>query len=224
MEKSLIIVAGGKGKRFGSQLPKQFLKVNGKPLILHTIQRFLTVFENIELIIVLPADYFALWNTLIEEYRFQFPHQLAEGGPDRFHSVKSGLKFVTHSGVVAVHDSVRPLVSAETIKDAFQDAENFGNAVPVIPVNESLRKVLDNENCPVDRSRYRIVQTPQVFKVAMLQDAYRQGYNEDFTDDASVVERAGHKIHLVEGTPENIKITKPADLLIAEELLKNLHF
>jgi 2-C-methyl-D-erythritol 4-phosphate cytidylyltransferase len=221
MNKFAIIVAGGKGKRMGSQIPKQFLEINGLPLIMHTLKLFRQFDAAMQLILVLPTDCISTWNQLCNTYSFNTEHKIAEGGPTRFHSVKSGLKFVDDdNGMVAVHDAVRPLVSIEVINRAFKDADLYGNAVPVVPVSDSVREWKGPDNKPLDRSKLFLVQTPQCFRASVLKKAYRQNYREDFTDDAGVAEADGAKIHLVEGNPENIKITTRTDLIFAEALLK----
>jgi 2-C-methyl-D-erythritol 4-phosphate cytidylyltransferase len=222
MKRYIIIVAGGKGARMKSATPKQFIKVNGLPLMMHTIRLFYEFDNTAEIIVVLPGQHFKLWKELCLETIFKIPHQLAEGGPARFHSVKSGLKLVKDDkALVAIHDAVRPFVNREVIERVFTDAEFYGNAIPGIPVNESVRENSGAGNHPVDRSKLVLVQTPQCFKANILLKAYLQNYREEFTDDASVVESDGVQIHLVNGNPENIKITTQSDLRIAEALLPN---
>lgn len=222
MKRYAIIVAGGKGVRMGKALPKQFLELDGIPVILHTLNVFYRFDPTIQLIVVLPGSYFGTWKTLCDTCSVKYEAFLAEGGPERFHSVKSGLKFVDDDkSVVAVHDAVRPLVSREVLDRAFTDAEHYGNAIPVIPVNESLRERTGVGSRSVDRKNLFMVQTPQCFRTSILKKAYRQNYASEFTDDATVVESDGEIIHLVEGNPENIKITSPADMLIAEALLRH---
>jgi 2-C-methyl-D-erythritol 4-phosphate cytidylyltransferase len=222
MKKYIIIVAGGKGERMKKATPKQFIKVNGLPLMMHTIRLFYEFDNTAEIIVVLPGQHFNLWKSLCLESEFKIPHQLTEGGPARFHSVKSGLKLVKDkNSIVAVHDAVRPFVKREVIERVFTDAEFYGNAIPGIPVNESVRENSGVGNRPVDRSKLVMVQTPQCFRADILLKAYLQNYREEFTDDASVVESDGAQIHLVSGNPENIKITTQYDLRIAEALLPN---
>lgn len=215
MKKYVILVAGGKGSRMGSDLPKQFLELNGKPILMHTFEAFLSLEVQIEFILVLPADHISHWNHLCEIHDFRTPHQITEGGPHRFHSVKSGLKLVPEGALVAIHDAVRPFVSKEVIKRCFTMAERKGNAVPVIPLRESIRVMSGSLSKSVDRDKYKLVQTPQAFLSSALKVAYQQAYNERFTDDATVLENTGAQIFTVEGNKENIKITTPAELAIA---------
>lgn len=216
MKKYVMIMAGGSGSRMKSQVPKQFVVVAGKPVLMHTFDVFRNYNPEVEFILVLPEKEVTLWNELVVQYSFNLKYQLAFGGETRFHSVKNGLEQVHEEGIVFIHDGVRPLVSVETIRQCDQMAQEKGNAVPVIPVAESIRKVKHEDNKAVDRSRYFLVQTPQTFQTEMIKNAYRQTYSPLFTDDASVVEAAGEKINLVEGNRENIKITFPEDLLFVE--------
>lgn len=214
-----IIVAGGKGMRMGKDLPKQFLPIDGTPILMHTLQAFYDYDPSITLIVVLPSDQQAYWSKLCGDYHFTIPHVVVSGGETRFHSVKNGLACVKGEGLVAVHDGVRPFVHRDTIDRCFALAQESGTAVPVVEVVDSLREVEDNGSKAVPRSNYRIVQTPQVFDISLLKEAYEQPYTADFTDDASVVEAFGRKISLTEGNRENIKITSPFDLVIAEAFL-----
>jgi 2-C-methyl-D-erythritol 4-phosphate cytidylyltransferase len=219
--KTAIIVAGGMGRRMQSPVPKQFLMLAGKPVIFHTIDKFLQFDASIKLIIALPEESMPTWETLCRQMNFTTPAHIARGGETRFHSVLSALAFAGNNELIAVHDAVRPLVSVETIKRTFEAAGNSGAAIPVLPPADSLRRVAPDGNYPVNRSEYVIVQTPQVFRSEILFEAYQQNYDPSFTDDASVVQKAGFPISLVEGNPENIKITSPADLKMAEFLLQN---
>jgi len=220
IKKYAIIVAGGNGTRMKTPVPKQFLKLDGKPVLLHTINKFLDTDPNIEIILVLPQDQMQYWEQLCTEFMFHKPVKIAYNGESRFHSVKNGLAFVTEEGIVAVHDAVRPLVSSKTILATFKAAEMYGNAVPAIPINDSIRQIESTRTIAVDRSRYCATQTPQCFRTELLKKAYQQEYHYSYTDDAMVVEALGEQIRLVDGNPENIKITSPKDLLIAEVLLK----
>lgn len=209
----VIIVAGGTGSRMKSILPKQFLEINGVPIIVKTIQQFLKFDLKVEMIISVHKDYLAFMNELIQLHFNSFQIKVVVGGASRFQSVKNGLVLVEDLGaVVAIHDAARPYVSIETIERCYQIAEQLGNAVPVIQVNESLRQVDGNVNKAVDRNLFRIVQTPQCFKAELLHKAFLQKESDLFTDDASVIESFGIQINLVEGNSENIKITTPADL------------
>ena len=222
MNRSVIIVAGGSGSRMGSDVPKQFLPLAGRPILMHTIEAFYRFDNQMNIVVVLPASQHDFWRQLCEEHNFRdIPYQLAEGGATRFHSTLNGLQFVSKDGVVAVHDGVRPLVSQATLQRCFEAAEQHKAVVPAVPVNESVRQTApDGGNHAVNRADYVLVQTPQVFDAATLHQAFRQPYSPLFTDDASVVEAAGEKVVIVEGNFENIKITRPVDLVLAEALMK----
>jgi 2-C-methyl-D-erythritol 4-phosphate cytidylyltransferase len=220
MKRTVILVAGGKGLRMGSDLPKQFIPVHGKPVLMHTLQLFYDWDETAQLILVIPAEQESYWNMLCRELNFAVPHRIVFGGDTRFHSVLNAVRTTDADGLIAVHDGVRPLVSADVIESCFKKAGEHGAAIPVVPVIESVREKECDESRPFDRNRLYVVQTPQVFRADILHDAYKQDYIPDFTDDASVVESIGHKIHLVEGNRENIKITTLLDLVCAGYLLK----
>lgn len=222
MKKFVLIVAGGSGSRMNSVVPKQFMIISGKPVLMHTVRRFYDFDPSSEIIIVLPKEQISTWNKLCDDYRFRITHDVVEGGSVRFESVRNGLSKIEGEGLVAIHDGVRPLVSWETIKRCFETAEMKGNAVPVMHVNESLRKIDGDCNNAVDRSEYVSVQTPEVFRVSEIKEAYKSDYKDTFTDDAGVLEHAGFKINLVEGNKENIKITHPVDIIIAETLIKEI--
>ena len=214
-----IIVAGGAGSRMGTNIPKQFLELAGKPVLMHTIERFRAFDESIEIIVVLPENQLEYWDFLQKEFSFSISHTIITGGNSRFFSVKNGLQSVEDSGLVAIHDGVRPLVSTATIKRCFDAAEKYGNAIPVVTPSDSLRMVTLQGSVAVNRQDIKIIQTPQVFKADLIKKAYRQEYTDDFTDDATVLEKTGEKIHLVEGNRENLKITNPEDLIISAALL-----
>jgi 2-C-methyl-D-erythritol 4-phosphate cytidylyltransferase len=219
MKKYVIIVAGGAGRRMKSVVPKQFIALADKPILMRTIEKFYCYDNDIQIITVLPAEQIEFWETLCEKYKFDISHRVIAGGETRFYSVKNGLALVETPSLVAVHDGVRPLVSAETIARCFAAAERYGATIPVVNPVDSLRQIIDNKSVAVDRSRYRIVQTPQIFDAELLKNAYLQNFTETFTDDATVVESAGNAIHLVEGNRENIKITTETDLKIANTLI-----
>ena len=221
MKKFVIIVAGGSGLRMGTELPKQFLELCGKPVLMYTLQGFYDFDPLSELILVLPSAQQEFWGTLCLKHSFTLPHKVATGGETRFHSVQNGLKLINEPGIVMIHDGVRPLVSHETLNRCCMEAEKNGNAIPVLPVTESLRKLEGNENIAIDRSLYYSVQTPQAFLSAQILEAFHQPYEPAFTDDASVAEKCGFKIHMVEGNTTNIKITTPTDLAIAETFLQS---
>ena len=240
----VIIVAGGKGLRMGSDIPKQFLPIGGRPVLMRTLERFSQYSEALRIILVLPEAQQEYWKKLCEEYHFGIEYQLANGGATRFHSVQNGLALIPDDaeGVVGVHDGVRPFPSIDVIRCCYETAREKKAVIPVIPVVETLRKVYSpglhgltrtehkeselvrevrgqDESMTVPRGEYRLVQTPQTFDIQLLKAANRQPYNDGFTDDASVVESYGHEITLVEGNRENIKITTPYDMKIAEVLI-----
>lgn len=218
----VVIVAGGSGKRMGIETPKQFLELAGRPVLMHTIERFKTYNESIEIITVLPENQLRHWLELQNQYSFNVPQTLVKGGQHRFFSVRNGLKFVNAPGLVAIHDGVRPFVSIDTIKACFETAEKLGNAIPVISPTDSLRLITEKGSVPVSRFNVKQIHTPQVFNTELLKKAYKQEYRLEFTDDATVVEAIGEKINLVEGNRENIKITNPEDLLISKALSSTL--
>ena len=221
-----IIVAGGSGTRFGAQLPKQFLELAGRPILMRTIEAFGESCEtgdtSLDVIVTLPADQMDLWKQLCEKYAFSLPHRVVAGGETRWHSVKNALAAVgdiADVDVIAVHDGVRPLATAGLIGRVLDAARRDGAAIPVVPLNDSVRQVAGDTSHALDRSSLRAVQTPQAFDARLLLDAYHQPFEPTFTDDASVVERAGHRVTLVDGDPVNLKITRPMDLALAEYLL-----
>lgn len=216
MHKYAIIVAGGKGERMGHNIPKQFLELAGKPILMHTIEKFYQTYPELKIILALPENQFDFWEELCIKYAFtNIEHQIVAGGKTRFHSVQNALALVNENGIVAVHDGVRPLVSKNTIIACFNAAQEFGNAIPVVDVIDSIRYINKAENKAVNRSCYKVVQTPQCFDTTLLKKAYQQDFNDTFTDDASVVEQMKVAIHLIQGNKENIKITSPEDLIVA---------
>ena len=218
MKKYIIIVAGGKGLRMGGDIPKQFLPVCGKPVLMRTLEAFHAYDASMRLILVLPISQQAYWKQLCEEYQFELVHEIANGGETRFHSVKNGLALVEEDGLVGVHDGVRPFVSQEVITRCYEEAASLKAVIPVIGVVETVRHLIGEGSETVPRDQYKLVQTPQVFDVTLLRRAYQQEYTDLFTDDASVVEALGEKVYLVEGNRENIKLTTPFDLKLAELL------
>lgn len=231
MHKYVLIVAGGKGLRMGGDLPKQFIPLEGKPILMHTLEAFHRWDDSAELVLVLPEDHQPYWNMLCREIGCKAPHRIANGGETRFHSVRNGLQFLSdeiknasegnEKVLIAIHDGVRPFVSPEVIEACFEEAGKSGAAIPVLPMIDSLRETEGNSSHPVDRSHYVAVQTPQVFCSGLLLKAYGQDFSPLFTDDASVVEAMGEPVSLVEGNRENIKITTPFDLLIAQAVCLN---
>ena len=215
----VLVVAGGKGLRMGADIPKQFLPVGGKPVLMRTLETFYAYNRDIRSILVLPRDQQAYWARLCEEYHFLLPHQVADGGETRFHSVRNGLAWVSGPGLVGVHDGVRPFVSQEVITRCYDLARTEKAVVPVVKVVETVRRLSGGGSQTVDREQYRLVQTPQVFDIDLLKRAYAQPYAPSFTDDASVVEALGVPVALTEGNRENIKITTPFDLKMAAALI-----
>jgi 2-C-methyl-D-erythritol 4-phosphate cytidylyltransferase len=222
MKKIAIIVAGGTGTRMKGKTPKQFIEVHGKPLIIYSFEAFFNYDNSIRFILALNAGYFSLWDEIIKKYPVFSGQTIVPGGETRFHSVMNALKMVEEESLVAIHDAVRPLVSQETISRCFDVAGINGSAVPCLEISESLREITSAGNRPVDRDRFRTIQTPQVFRSDILKKAYKQRYRINLTDDATVVENAGHKITLVEGNRENIKITTQEDLILAARILNKM--
>ena len=220
MKREVIIVAGGSGKRMGSEVPKQFILLAGKPILMHTMLRFWEFDNRIKQIVVLPSNQIEHWQTLCKEHNFEVPHQIVKGGEERFFSVKNAVEIIDPNALVAIHDGVRPLVNNKTIHRCFLAAEMYGVAIPTLPIKESLRIIDGTKSMAVNRSNYCNVQTPQVFKGGLLREGYEQQYNISFTDDASVVEQLGYSPYLIEGNIENIKITTPLDLKLATIILE----
>lgn len=219
MRRYALIVAGGKGLRMGGELPKQFLPIGGKPVLMRTLEAFYAYDAAMQLIVVLPHSQQAYWQQLCCEHGFAVPHRVVDGGETRFHSVKNGLACVEAPALVGVHDGVRPFVSPEVIDRCYALAATRRAVVPVTDVVETLRRLSGEDSETVARSDYKLVQTPQVFDAALLLEAYEQPFSPFFTDDASVVEALGARVWLTEGNRENIKLTTPFDLKIAEALL-----
>ena len=217
-----LIVAGGSGTRMKSDVPKQFMLLNQRPVLMHTIERFIEYDPSIAITLVLPANQFDTWRNLCNTYGFGMQHQLVAGGASRFDSVFNGLKNIEDNGVVFIHDGVRPLVSTETLKRCLEKTIEAGNALPVLPLVESIRSVDGINNSVANRDNFVSVQTPQVFLIDEIKAAYSFAKNKSFTDDASVLEHFGKKINLVEGNRENIKITYASDLIFAEALLTDI--
>ncbi|MDD4591257.1 MAG: 2-C-methyl-D-erythritol 4-phosphate cytidylyltransferase [Parabacteroides sp.] len=239
MKKYVLIVAGGQGIRMGGDLPKQFIPLAGKPVLMHTLEAFYRWDKTARICVVLPFEHQAYWKMLCREIGCKVPHLIADGGKTRFHSVQHGLKSLVEEeslftdsdkcrvennseSLVAIHDGVRPFVTTEMINRCFHEAEHCGAAIPVVTVIDSLREVKGQSSHPVDRSRFVAVQTPQVFDLDLLLKAYCVPFSPLFTDDASVVESFGHSIAMVEGCRENIKITTPFDLSVAESLFNTI--
>ena len=221
MKQFALIVAGGSGTRMGSVLPKQFLLLQGKPVLFHTLKAFIDALPGIQIILVLPEEHLELGKEIVDGFFDKSQILLTAGGETRFHSVQNGLRHVTEESVIFVHDGVRCLVTPALIHRCFQTAVETGSAVPVIEMKDSVRIVSEDGNEPLDRGRLRIVQTPQTFHSKILLPAFEIDYKERFTDEATVVEAFGLKVSLVEGETTNIKITNPVDLLIASSILEN---
>jgi len=220
MKEYALIVAGGKGTRIKSAIPKQFIELNGKPILLHTIEAFLKYSASLTIILVLPAEDFKIWETICKKFNFSNPITLQKGGETRFQSVKNGLDKIQGEGLVAIHDGVRPLVSSDLIGASFRLASVHGSAVAAVRLKESIRMTDQDNTKAVDRSKFRVIQTPQTFDLQLIKKAYQLKEDPSLTDDASVAEKSGHVISLFEGSYENIKITTAEDLIVAEALIK----
>ncbi len=217
MNKYAIIVAGGSGTRMNAEIPKQFLEVNAKPILMHTLEKF--SFDGIQIILVLNVDFHDYWKKLCEKHQFNLPHLLVKGGSSRYQSVKNGLSYIQENALVAVHDAVRPCIKQSTITYAYDEAKLHGSAVLAVTLKDSIRKKMGDFNLALNREDYVLIQTPQIFNSEILKKAYQEPYRNEFTDDASVVEYLGQQIHLVEGDHSNIKITYTEDLFLAQYLL-----
>ena len=220
MKKFALIMAGGSGTRMKAEIPKQFIEIAGLPVIMHTILRFEQFDPEIQIILVLPENQFDLWTELCKKHNFTKIFKLAKGGETRFYSVKNGLKMIEDEGIVFIHDAVRPLVSVQTLRNCLDTAIGKGNALPVIPVIDSVRISDNDSSYPADRTKIFLVQTPQTFHTSQIISAYNSVTHSGFTDDATVLESTGVKINLVDGNRENLKITTREDLIIAEAFLK----
>ena len=222
MKQYAIIVAGGTGQRMKSVVPKQFLELNQKPVLMHTIEKFYSASYSIHIIVVLPKSHHIVWTTLCNKHQFNIPHQICEGGSTRFKSVKNGLVHCKEEGIIAVHDGARPFIHPDLIEKLYHEAESNSAVIPVYPVLESIRKSNEVGSKALDRNQYFIVQTPQCFSSELLQKAYEQHEKETFTDDASVVEALGKEVYHFKGDRTNIKLTTPEDFLFAEAILNRL--
>ena len=222
MKHSLIITAGGIGKRMGDKIPKQFLYLNDKPILLHTLELFHAFNPLFEIIITLPSDWISHWENLIKTHQTKIPHKVVNGGTERFHSIKNAIKKSTGK-VVWIHDGVRPMVSNETLNRLLIEINDFDAVIPCLKIKESLREINADFTYPINRDKIIIVQTPQVFKKEVIKKSYEKSYEDSFTDDASLVQENGYEIKTIDGNQENIKITNPKDLLIAEVFIKNLN-
>jgi len=214
MNSYAVIVAAGSGMRMGAPIPKQFLEVGGRPILMHTLNRFVAFDASIRLVVVLHPDYIEFWRSLCEKHDYSVPHSIVSGGSERFYSVQKAIQSLvdTEEAIVGIHDAVRPMVSVATLERCYATAQETGSAVPCVSVNDSMRIVDADGNRSINRSSLRIIQTPQCFRLNLLRRAFTQEYNTAFTDDASVVEALGESIELVEGNRENIKVTTPEDM------------
>lgn len=220
MKKYAVIVAGGKGLRMGSALPKQFLPLLEKPVLHYTIKAFLDAYPDIHIILVLPQDQLSYAQIVLQSFPDRIDVELVTGGETRFHSVQNGLNVVADDAVIFVHDGVRPLVSVDLIRRCYEQASVRGSAIPAIAVSDSIRMVEGENSKPVNREYLRSIQTPQTFRSEILLPAFSQPYSGEFTDEATVVEAYGRAVHLIEGEKSNIKVTTPEDMILAEALLK----
>ena len=222
MQKYVVIVAGGSGTRMKREIPKQFIPVAGKPILMHTLEAFFNSVAGIQIILVLPESQVLGWKSLCAQYEFDVPHQITHGGDTRFQSVKNGLAQIPESiGLVAIHDGVRPLIDADTIIESYSVAEAKGNAIAAVALKDSIRWAQGTDNKVLNRKEYQLIQTPQTFQVHLIKGAFQRPYDPAFTDDATVLEATGETINLIEGNYRNIKITTPEDLIVAEALLAN---
>lgn len=220
LKKYALIVAGGSGTRMQAVVPKQFLLLNGKPVLMHTIEAFYYAETKPDIIIAMHPNFHTYWEELCISHQFELPHQLIDGGETRFQSVKNGLGLVEDDALVAVHDAVRPLTGSAVIDQSFIYAEQYGTAIAAVKSRDSVRRLTGGVSTSLLRDEIYLVQTPQTFHAKLLKNAYQQPYEDNFTDDASVVENAGITVKLIEGSHQNIKITFPEDIVIAELLLK----
>jgi 2-C-methyl-D-erythritol 4-phosphate cytidylyltransferase len=220
MKKTFIVTAGGIGKRMGSEIPKQFIEIQGKPILMHTLENLYSFSPDAQFILTLPVEWFSYWNDLIKKHKFQITIDLIEGGKERFDSIQNALKLVT-GDIVAIHDGVRPFVSHTTLQNLFEKVSSHKAVIPIVSINESLREIVGDYSEHIQREKYKIVQTPQIFQTEIIKSAYTQPFSDEFTDDASVVEKSGTRIELVQGNYENIKITSPEDLKLAHFYLSH---
>lgn len=220
MKNSVIITAGGIGKRMGAKIPKQFIEINRLPILMHTINQFNHFDSSMQIVISLPSNFIQMWRDLVVKHNFKVNHEIVEGGVERYHSIKNALKVATGE-IVLVHDAVRPLVNEQTIKNVIEKAIESAAAIPVLPIKETIRKGTVNNSEHKDRSKYWTVQTPQAFQRELLNEAYKTPFSKQITDDASLIELLGKPVVLTQGNEENIKITTPYDLKIAEFLISD---
>lgn len=218
MTKTFIITAGGIGKRMGTEIPKQFIEINDKPILLYTLENLHQFDQDAQLIVTLPFEWISYWNEFMERKSINIPHEVVEGGKERFYSIQNALKKATGE-VIAIHDGVRPFVSHSTLNRLFEKVKDCKAVIPVLSVKESMREITENPSKHINRERYKMVQTPQCFQRELIVGAYEQPFDQHFTDDASVVESSGYFVELVDGNEENIKLTTPFDLQVAKTIL-----
>lgn len=218
MTTTFIVTAGGLGKRMGGDIPKQFMEINGKPVLMHTLLKLHAFNSKAQFILTLPTEWVEFWNDLRKKFDFTIDVQVVEGGKERFHSIKNALKNATGE-IIAIHDGVRPLVSHNTLQRLLESMAKYEAVIPITGIKESVRLITTNASEPINRDLLKIVQTPQVFRRELILKAYETEFSESFTDDASVVEKFGVSIQLIQGNEENIKITTPQDLKLAEYFL-----
>jgi 2-C-methyl-D-erythritol 4-phosphate cytidylyltransferase len=226
MKKYAIVVAGGSGTRMQSVVPKQFIPIGGLPVLMQTLKRFIDYPEAIEIILVLPKDHITEWKKLCKQYQFNPTITIVEGGASRFQSVKNGLNHIPDNmdGLVAIHDGVRPFITKRLILENFRIAEEYGSAITAIPLKDSLRTIKDNKSKAVNRTDFKLIQTPQTFLISLIKKAFNRPEDSSFTDDATVFEADHGAVVLSEGSYQNIKITSPEDLLFAEAILTNFTY
>jgi len=220
MEKYVLIIAGGLGKRMNTNIPKQFIPVAGKPVLMHTIAKFKDFDPKMHIIVIIPKEHISLWKDLCTEFSFKIEHQIVSGGKERFYSVKNGLKSVPDDALVLIHDGVRPLVSNETIERVVRTGAEKGNAIPYMDLYQSVRKISQSKNKAVNRNQFKVIQTPQGFYSNYIKEAYSRRYRKSFTDDASVLEALGYEINLVKGNNKNMKITSSTDIHLVDCLMR----
>lgn len=220
MEKYVLIIAGGIGQRMNTDIPKQFIPIAGKPVLMHTIAKFHNFDSKIHIVVIIPREHISLWKDLCKEFNFKIEHQIIHGGKERFYSVKNGLKVVAENSLVLIHDGVRPLVSNETISRVIETTQQKGNAIPFTEMVQSVRKVQKGKNKAINRNQLKLIQTPQGFHSNLIKAAYSKRFRQSFTDDASVLEVMGHEINLVKGNHKNIKITSSTDLHLVDCMMR----
>ncbi|MDW3209363.1 MAG: 2-C-methyl-D-erythritol 4-phosphate cytidylyltransferase [Reichenbachiella sp.] len=220
MKNYAVIVAGGSGSRMQASQPKQFLELDGKPILMHTLEAFANCQLDMHIILVLPANHIDTWQKLVNLLQFKTAHQITLGGATRFDSVQNGLNEIKGNGIVAIHDGARPLISSDVIHRTVNQAKKSGNGIAAVQVKDSIRQIKNDQSQAVDRNQFYSVQTPQTFDVDLIKKAFNQSQSNQFTDDASVIEAFGEKVNLVEGSYDNLKITTPEDLIIADSILK----